>query len=166
MLTFASASPSAALAAILLCATLAAQRNNPESKPPSAAREAVERARQLSEHGELDSARTAVEQAIAADPDCIAAHDLLREVAWRQRGRGGDKEKAKAAVDALLRQYEEWSKRFPDSYGVQFGFGAIFSSQEDPRARPHLLQAVRGKPDLATAWEMLSVDAERWGDRD
>jgi thiol-disulfide isomerase/thioredoxin/Tfp pilus assembly protein PilF len=157
--TLASHCPSAALAAVLLCATLAAQA-------PAAAQEAVDRANKLSAHGDLDGARTAVEQAIAADPDCIAAHDLLREVAWRQRGRGGDKQKAKAATDALLQQYEAWSKRFPDSYGVQFGYGAIFSSQEDPRARPHLLQAVRGRPDLAKAWEMLSIDAERWGERD
>jgi thiol-disulfide isomerase/thioredoxin/Tfp pilus assembly protein PilF len=131
-----------------------------------AAQEAVTRAKDLSAKGDLDGARAAVEQAIAADPDCIAAHELLREVAWRQRGRGRDKAEAKAATDALLQQYEAWSKRFPDSYGVQFGIGAIFSSQEDPRARPHLLQAVRGKPDLAKAWEMLSIDAERWGERD
>src|SRR5215470_12998638 len=101
MQTLAFASLSGALAAVLLCAPLAAQAPAPADAAAQTAREAVERAKQLSERGELDSARTAVEQAIAADPDCIAAHDLLREVAWRQRGRG-DKQKAKAATDALL----------------------------------------------------------------
>src|SRR5881394_2274726 len=128
-----------------LFASLTAPSLAQEKPAPAdaAAQEALSRAKDLSEHGDLDGARTAVEQAIAAGPDCIAAHELLREVAWRQRSRGGDQQKAKAATDALLQQYEVWSKRFPDSYGVQFGIGAIFSSQEDPRARPHLLLAVR-----------------------
>jgi len=49
---------------------------------------------------------------------------------------------------------------------VRYSLGAVFSGSEDPRARPHLLEAVRMNPRLAQAWQMLSVDAERWGEQE
>ena len=68
------------------------------------------------------------------------------------------------AVARLAPQYDAWIQRFPRSAGVQYGYGLVFSEQEDPRARPHLLAAVRLDPRLAKAYNLLARDAERWGD--
>ena len=146
----------------LAAAPLAARQQVEANAANSAT--AVARAKSLLESGDADGARAALEQTIEADPDCVAAHDLLREVAYAQRRRGSEDE-GKAATAALLRQYEAWCQRFPQSCGAQFGLGALLSAGEDPRARPHLLEAVRLRPTLAAAWQMLSADAERWGEQ-
>ena len=155
--------PVALLLPVALATPLDAQE--PAQGPAAASartQAALARARDLLERTDVAAARAAVEQAIEADPDCVAAHELLLEVASRQRGSRAEN---KAATEALVHQYEAWCQRFPHSAGMQFGLGSLLSAAEDPRARPHLLEAARLLPQLAQAWEKLSADAERWGDR-
>lgn len=126
--------------------------------------DAVARARKLLEAKDADGAQAEIEKVIEADPDCMAAHSLMREVLFQQRR--GTEDRGKALTAALVAKYQSWCQRFPKSHGVQFGLGALFSAGEDPRARPHLLEAVRLEPKLAEAWQMLSGDAERWGEQE
>ena len=108
--------------------------------------------------GALAAARAAVEAA----PDDLEAHDLwLRAVrADGPRTPAGRAELGKQVEE----QYRAWLERFPASTGVAFGFGSFLQSQEDPRAKPYLERVVASDPKNAKVWQMLSIDAERWGD--
>ncbi len=67
-------------------------------------------------------------------------------------------------MDPLLpSQYETWTKRYPKSSTTFFAIGEMYAQMEDPKARDYLLQAVTIKPDLAAAWNLLSIDAQRRG---
>lgn len=67
---------------------------------------------------------------------------------------------------ALTKQYEEWMKRFPTSEKIPFALGTALCNRESPKAKPYLLAAVKINPRLAEAWQMLAIDAERWGNED
>jgi thiol-disulfide isomerase/thioredoxin len=132
-----------------------------------AATAALERATALAKEKNI-AAIDALIEAIEADPDLIAAHELLREVVGQLRFEAArtnqSQEPALAADRRVQAKYEEWEKRFPDSIGVAFGIGARLSGKEDPGARKYLLKVVQRDPKLAKAWFMLAMDAERWGE--
>ena len=65
---------------------------------------------------------------------------------------------------ALLKQYDQWVKKFPKSATVPLAIGSALYRKEYPSAKPYLLKAVERDPKLAQVWQMLSFDASRWGD--
>jgi len=62
-------------------------------------------------------------------------------------------------------KYKEWERRFPDSVGISYGMGVQLAGREAPGARPYLLKAAALDPNNAKIYSMLSVDAQRWGDK-
>jgi thiol-disulfide isomerase/thioredoxin/Tfp pilus assembly protein PilF len=116
---------------------------------------------------DLPGALTLLRQAIEEDPNYIQAHDKFIEVTSEEiivRTTERFSETLAKSLDVLQAQYSDWEKRFPNSAGIEYGFGASYSSAEDSRAKPYLLKAVALDPSLSEAYEMLSIDAERWGD--
>jgi thiol-disulfide isomerase/thioredoxin len=108
----------------------------------------------------------ALKKAIEANPDSIAAHDEFIKVTENSiitRDANWEKSEAKA-MDTLKAQYDAWAVKYPRSAGVEYGLGKAYWDAEDPRAKPYLVKAVSLDPKLAMAYEMLSIDAERWGD--
>lgn len=65
---------------------------------------------------------------------------------------------------ALIEQYEKWIAQFPDNATIPFAIGAAYTARESSKAKPWLLKAVKLNPKLASAWNLLSQDASRWGD--
>lgn len=63
----------------------------------------------------------------------------------------------------LKPQYETWMKKFPSNYKVPFAIGNALYNREDPAATPYLKKVVAIKPQMAEVYQMLSIDAERWG---
>lgn len=63
----------------------------------------------------------------------------------------------------LVTQYEAWMKQYPSSYKFPFAIGSALYNREDPAATPYLKKVVAMEPQMAEVWQMLSVDAERWG---
>jgi len=109
-----------------------------------------------------DQALAAALAAVEAAPDSLAGHDTLLRVhqeAVRKDYKNGD-----ALAAPLEQKYHEWLARAPGSLGLNYGLGSLFYSHEDPRAKPHLLKVVELDPKLAKVFQMLSFDAERWGD--
>jgi thiol-disulfide isomerase/thioredoxin len=64
----------------------------------------------------------------------------------------------------LTTQYNAWMEKYPSSYKVPFAIGNALYHREDPAATPYLKKVVAMKPQMAEVWQMLSSDAERWGD--
>lgn len=67
-------------------------------------------------------------------------------------------------VDSLLiSQYNEWSQSFPSSATVPFAIGKYLCEGDRSTAKPYLLKAVSIDPNIADAWYLLFLDAQRWG---
>lgn len=64
----------------------------------------------------------------------------------------------------LKTQYDDWMKKYPANYRVPFAIGKALYNREDPAATPYLKKVVALKPQMAEVYQMLSIDAERWGD--
>ncbi len=65
----------------------------------------------------------------------------------------------------LKEQYERWLIKFPTSVVLPFAIGEKYYQREMPQATPFLLKVVARDPSNAKVWNMLSIDAQRWGDR-
>lgn len=68
--------------------------------------------------------------------------------------------------DTVVSQLTAWMEKFPKSATIPFALGENFYNAESPRAKPYLLKVVELQPQNAKVYEMLSIDAERWGDYD
>lgn len=146
----------------LLSAQEPQAREATASRPSSVARAALEHANALLQNKDLPGARAALVTAIEADPDLLEAHDLLLKVVGDTVRQARDRS---AEVHAELeKQYEAWSSRHPDSLGIAYGRGSALYAQEDPRAKPFLLAVIAKDKKLAKVYQMLAIDAERWGD--
>lgn len=131
------------------------------------AAEILSKAKQSAADGDAASAVKSAKEAIELDPDLYEAHDLYIDQTRKatiKRTDGEYEATSKAATDALVNQYQAWEKRYPKSPGVQYGFGSVYYEQELPQAKPYLLKAVAANPKLAKVYEMLAIDACRWGD--
>ncbi|MSU25174.1 MAG: redoxin domain-containing protein [Opitutus sp.] len=100
--------------------------------------------------------------AVEAAPDSLAAHDTLLRV--HQKAIRANYGTRAALSEPFVQKYREWLARTPHSLGLNYGLGSLFYSLEDPRAKPHLLKVVELDPKQAKVFQMLSFDAERWGD--
>jgi thiol-disulfide isomerase/thioredoxin len=65
---------------------------------------------------------------------------------------------------ALLAQYKEWMKKFPDNANFPFALGEAYWNKELPEATPWLLKAVQIDPKFAKGYFYLWIDGDRWGD--
>jgi len=117
------------------------------------------------------AAIAAAKKAIEEDPDFMAAHDeyqdLSRQVVfdvYRTKGMDAFVKASAQSKTALESQYAAWSKAYPNSSGVTYGLGKMYWDEELPTAKPYLLKAISINPKMSTAYFMLSIDAERWGD--
>lgn len=70
------------------------------------------------------------------------------------------------ADKGLKAQYEKWAAADPKNIVVLQAYGGALYSAEYPEAKPWLLKVVELDPKNAKVWQMLSIDAERWGDKD
>jgi thiol-disulfide isomerase/thioredoxin len=144
---------------------------SPEHVPVPVAQAALERAKALDTQKQPAEALAAFIQAIEADPDFLAAHEQLEESMsrWRSAAHSQKDPKLKLRADEMRRtvdlKYKEWERRFPDSVGIPYGMGVQLAGREDPGAKPYLLKAAARDPNNAKIYEMLSFDAERWGDK-
>jgi thiol-disulfide isomerase/thioredoxin/Tfp pilus assembly protein PilF len=153
--------------------TLAAQMSPQDSAAlrhaRPAARAEIARANRLLAAHDTTGALKALRHAIQADPNAIAAHDQFIDLTNDKIIDRDDDHYASTmalARDSLVRDYQRWARHFPTSAGIQYGLGAAYSSAEDPRAKPYLLRAVAMDSTIASAYEMLSIDADRWGNAD
>jgi thiol-disulfide isomerase/thioredoxin len=108
------------------------------------------------------TAATAAVAAIEAAPDSLAAHDAYLKL--HQTAMRANYANRIALGEPFVQQYRAWLARSPDSLGHNYGLGSLFYALEDPRAKPHLLKVVELDPKFARVFQMLSFDAERWGD--
>jgi peroxiredoxin len=69
-------------------------------------------------------------------------------------------------IDApeFKQQYEAWIKKFPQSVTTVFAFAEAYYNKERAEATPYLLKVVEMDPKRGDVYEMLAIDACRWGD--
>jgi thiol-disulfide isomerase/thioredoxin len=158
----------------LLCLVVAAPLYvlaSPEHVPAPAAKAALEHAKALAAQKQPAEALAAFIEAIEADPDFLAAHEQLEESMrrWRSAAYQQKDLKLQSQADEMRKtvdtKYKEWERRFPDSVGIPYGMGVQLEGRENPGARPYLLKAAARDPNNAKIYSMLSVDAQRWGDK-
>jgi thiol-disulfide isomerase/thioredoxin/tetratricopeptide (TPR) repeat protein len=104
---------------------------------------------------DLDIARTpntidSLKKIIAANPDSSLP---LRQYVFLL---GNDN-------DTVINQFTAWTKQFPQSTAIPYALGENYYEEESPKAKPWLLKVVEMQPTNAKVWQMLSIDAERWG---
>lgn len=71
-----------------------------------------------------------------------------------------------SANDTAVEQMSAWMQQFPRSTAIPYVLGENYYNEESPKAKPYLLKVVALDPQNFKVWEMLSVDAERWGNND
>ena len=150
---------------------LALARTSLAVSDPAASKSDVDRAVALEKKGDLTGAIAAAKQAVEEDPDSIPAADEFQKAsqafAMNVYKTGGQAAYQKAEPELRAKteaQFLDWIKEYPNSPGVNYGLGKFYADSESPKAKPYLLKAVAANPKLADAFEMLSIDAERWGD--
>lgn len=91
-----------------------------------------------------------LEAKIVASPDSLSYHkEYIKAVGLKN--------------PALTAQYEKWMQQFPGNSNIPFGLATAMYNSELPEATPWLKKSVELNPKLAEAYQMLSIDAERWG---
>jgi thiol-disulfide isomerase/thioredoxin len=68
--------------------------------------------------------------------------------------------------DTMVEQLNAWMQQFPRSTAIPYALGENYYNEESPKAKPYLLKVVALDPQNFKVWEMLSIDAERWGNSD
>ena len=102
---------------------------------------------------EIAKLRSAVE----ANPNDLGTHEAyIKATGFNKRDVTDDQE--------LVKQYENWMKKFPASAAVPYSLGHAYAGKESPKAKPYLLKAVDIDPKFDKAWFDLWIDGERWGD--
>ncbi|MGE7774200.1 redoxin domain-containing protein [Chitinophaga sp. NPDC101104] len=61
-------------------------------------------------------------------------------------------------------QYDKWIKSHPKSVEIPFAFAQALYNGELPAAKPYLEKVIQLDPKNGEAYQMLWIDAERWGD--
>ncbi len=64
----------------------------------------------------------------------------------------------------VQKQYDAWIKANPRSVEIPFAFAEALYNKELPAAKPYLEKVVKLDPNNGKAYQMLWIDAERWGD--
>ena len=63
-------------------------------------------------------------------------------------------------------QYDQWIRKFPRNATVHYAVGTAYYENESPKATSYLKATVALDPTNAEAYLKLSIDAERWGNRE
>jgi thiol-disulfide isomerase/thioredoxin len=93
-----------------------------------------------------------LQEAVEAAPDNPAAHKAYI--------------KAVGVNDPMLvSQYKKWMEKYPQNIIIPFAIGEAFYNQEQPQAKEYLLKVAEMDPKMAKVWYMLSIDADRWGQK-
>src|SRR5712671_1555375 len=104
---------------------------------------------------DINKLRLAVEKS----PNNIEAHEAyIKALGFSKWGAPDNPE--------LVKQYEEWMKKFPNSAVVPYALGHAYIGKESPKAKPYLLKAVEIDPKFDKAWYDLFSDAQRWGNEE
>ena len=90
-------------------------------------------------------------EAVEANPDDIKTHQAYLKTFGK-------------SINEAKSQYDEWMKKFPGSVTVVFAIGQAYYNQEMAEATPYLLKVVEMDPKRGDVYEMLAIDACRWGD--
>jgi thiol-disulfide isomerase/thioredoxin len=64
----------------------------------------------------------------------------------------------------VKKQYDQWIKANPRMVEIPFAYADALYNHELPAAKEYLLKTVALDPKNGKAWQMLWIDAERWGD--
>ena len=90
-------------------------------------------------------------EAVEANPDDIKAHQVYLKTFGK-------------SINEAKGQYDKWMEKFPGSVTVVFAIGQAYYNQEMAEATPYLLKVVEMDPKRGDVYEMLAIDACRWGD--
>lgn len=159
----------ATTAATFLAASFAVALGSTPSAPLHARRSGGEEALSALKRGDdfaakkdVEKASAAYKEAIRLDPDLMEAHQKF--LGLYERTPDGKYEDYLKTQASLLDQYKGFEKEFPNSTGVAYGLGSLYYNREMPEAKPYLLKVVKKNPKMAEVYEMLAIDACRWGD--
>ena len=131
-----------------------------ESRGTPAARLAFDSGEVAADAGKLDEAVAAFRKAIAADPDFVAAHERLIDVAQRQQ-----LEDAQSPIlPRLKREYEQWARQHPTRAVYQVALGLLTKDPDEADGRYNKALAI--DPSSASAHFLLARNAETRGDWD
>ena len=131
-----------------------------ESLGTPAARSAFARGETAADAGKLDEAAAAFRRAIAADPDFVAAHEHLIDIAQRQQ-----LQDAQSPILARLkREYEQWTRQHPTRAVYLVALGRLTKDPDEADAWYNKALAI--DPSSASAHFLLAANAEARGDWD
>jgi len=129
-----------------------------ESRGTPAARSAFARGEAAADAGKLDQAVEAFRKAIAADPDYVAAHERLIDIAQRQQLQDAQS----AILPRLKREYEQWARQHPTRAAYQVALGLLTKDPDEADACYNKALAI--DPSSASAHFLLARNAETRGD--
>lgn len=113
-------------------------------------------------------------QAHAQGPRVVKAKGTPAEIAALKKAVEKDFRNAQAHKDYIYaagvespdvkKQYDAWIKSHPKSVEIVFAYAQALYDKELPAAKPYLEKVVQLDPKNGKAYQMLWIDAERWGD--
>jgi hypothetical protein len=131
-----------------------------ESRGTPAARSAFDRGEAAADAGKLDEAVAAFRKAITADPDFVAAHERLIDVAQRQQLQDAQS----PILSRLKREYEQRARQHPTRAVYQVALGLLTKDPDEADACYN--KALTIDPVSASAHFLLARNAETRGDWD
>jgi thiol-disulfide isomerase/thioredoxin len=99
---------------------------------------------------------------ISTEPDFLTVQINYVDAVYAARPDTG-KSRLRASGQ-LVRDYQEWSKQFPASWGVQFGWGYALDRIDKKLAKPHYEQALKLNSHIVEAYMELAMIAQVQGD--
>ena len=94
-----------------------------------------------------------LKEAVEANPDSLSAHKAYIKAVGLEN-------------PALIGQYTKWMEKYPQNIIFPFAIGEAFWDSEMPQAKEYLLKVAQMEPQNAKAWFYLSLDADRWGQKE
>jgi tetratricopeptide (TPR) repeat protein len=108
---------------------------------------------------------------IEIEPEFLPAHDgYIRAVRSASRARRSRIRQAQASIETefaipdLETSYQRWSKEFPMSAAIEWGWGRALDPVDKDRARTHYQRALNLNPNLVDAYLAIAWIAEIRGD--
>jgi len=129
-----------------------------ESRGTPAARSAFDKGEAAADAGKLDDAVAAFRKAIAADPDYVAAHERLIDVAQRQQLQDAQS----PILSRLKREYEQGARQHPTRAVYQVALGLLTKNADEADVCYNKALAI--DPSSAIAHFLLAKNAETRGD--
>lgn len=131
-----------------------------DSRGTAAARAAFDTGEAAAKSGKLEDAVAAFRQAIAADPEFVAAHQRLIEVTQRQQLQDAQSRR----LPRLKREYEQRARQHPSRAVYQIALGLLTSDPD--QALAYYNKALALDSSSASAHFLLAGNADIRGDWD